>query len=456
MHLAKEIRMSKHIKGFSKLSKEGKIEWLSNTYLEGDTSSINFLKSYWHSDAKTQKLHDEFIENTLSNFYIPFGVAPNFLINKKEYCIPMAIEESSVVAAAAKAASFWHDRGGFKAEVLSVNKIGQVHFTWKGEDYERLQGFFSSIKKKLFSDTTSITKNMIERGGGIQSIDLVNKTDELDNYYQIHATFNTCDSMGANFINSVLEQFAETLKTEVASYSEFAEKEKDLTVIMCILSNYTPECIVRASVSCPVSELTISNEIDPEMFVDKFLQAIKIAEIEPYRATTHNKGIFNGIDSVIIATGNDFRAVEACGHTFASRDGQYRSLSHAKVEVGVFTFWLDLPLAIGTVGGLTGLHPMVKFAHKLLGNPNAEELMGIVAVVGLAQNFGAIRSLTTTGIQQGHMKMHLFNILNQLDATLEERNTIVEYFKDKTVSHSAVVDIFCEMRGISRSEAIKK
>lgn len=448
--------MSKQIKGFSKLSKEGKIEWLTNTYLNGDESAVDFLKSYWHDDAKTQKLHDEFIENTLSNFYIPFGVAPNFLINGKDYCIPMAIEESSVVAAAAKAASFWLDRGGFKAEVLSVNKIGQVHFIWRGSDYTKLNTFFNSIKNKLHSDCVSITKNMIERGGGIQSIELVNKTDELDNYYQIHATFNTCDSMGANFINSVLEQFATTIKAEIANYSDFTEEEKDLTVVMCILSNYTPECIVRASVSCPVSKLSVSNDIDPEMFADKFLQAIKIAEIEPYRATTHNKGIFNGIDSVIIATGNDFRAVEACGHTYASRDGQYRSLSHAKVENGIFTFWLDLPLAVGTVGGLTGLHPMVKFAHKLLGNPSAEELMGIVAVVGLAQNFGAVRSLTTTGIQQGHMKMHLFNILNQLEATAEERVAIVNYFKDKTVSHSAVVNVFCEMRGIPTSEAIKR
>lgn len=448
--------MSKRIKGFSKLSKEGKIEWLSNTYLDADDTAINFLKSYWNTDEDVQKLHDEFIENTISNFYLPFGVAPNFLINGKDYCVPMAIEESSVVAAAAKAATFWYDRGGFKTEVLSVKKIGQVHFIWKGEDYEKLLNFFNEVKPQLLEDTKSITQNMEARGGGILSIDLVNKTELEDGYYQIHATFDTCDSMGANFINSVLEQFSKTFQNAIQNYDGFTENEKDITVIMCILSNYTPECIVRASVSCPVSELTVEKDIEPETFVQKFLQAIRIAEIEPHRATTHNKGIFNGIDSVIIATGNDFRAVEACGHTYASRDGQYKSLTHAKVEDGIFTFWLDLPLAVGTVGGLTALHPMVKFAHKLLGHPNAEELMGIVATVGLAQNFGAVRSLVTTGIQKGHMKMHLLNILNQLEATQEEKDKIVEYFKDKVVSHNAAVKAFCDLRGIPVSDLVKK
>lgn len=448
--------MSKQISGFSKLSKEAKIEWLANEYLNGDTEAIETLKSYWNANPDVQKLHDEFIENTITNFYVPFGVAPNFLINGKLYCVPMAIEESSVVAAAAKAASFWLDRGGFKTTVISTKKIGQVHFTWKGNDYEKLLTFFNSLKEKFYTETESITKNMQARGGGILSIDLVNKTELEPGYYQIHATFDTRDSMGANFINSILEKFAQVLKQEISNHSEFSQDEKEVVVIMCILSNYTPECIVRAEVSCPISELNVDSEITPELFVQKFLQAIRIAEIEPHRATTHNKGIFNGIDSVIIATGNDFRAVEACGHTYASRDGQYRSLSHAKVENGIFTFWLDLPLAVGTVGGLTGLHPMVKFSHKLLGNPNAEELMQVVATVGLAQNFGAVRSLVTTGIQKGHMKMHLLNILNQLEATEEEKTTIQNYFEDKVVSHSDVVNQFCKLRGITQSDLVKK
>lgn len=442
---------NKTIKGFSKLTKEAKIEWLTKEYLEGDDASIELLKSYWHNDTKTQKLHDEFIENTLTNFYLPFGVAPNFMINDTIYCIPMAIEESSVVAAAAKSASFWLNRGGFKAEVVSTIKVGHVHFAWYGE-YERLLDFFSRVKDKFFQNTEDLTANMRSRGGGIVDIQLINKSDLEPNYYQLIAKFETCDSMGANFINSLLEEFSKTLTTEIENDNILTTEEKKIQVIMCILSNYTPECLVRSEVSCKVEELTEGTDMSAELFVEKFKQAIHIAKIEPYRATTHNKGIFNGIDSVVLATGNDFRAVEACGHTYAAKDGQYKSLTHVSVENGIFRFWIEIPMALGTVGGLTKLHPIVKFSHKLLGNPNAEELMMITATAGLAQNFGAIRSLVTTGIQKGHMKMHLLNILNQLEATDIEKKQIVELFKTKTVTHKGVVDEFCKMRGIENKD----
>lgn len=446
---------NKIIKGFSKLSKEAKMEWIVKEYLDNDAEAIDFLKSYWHEDKDKQKLHDEFIENTITNFYIPFGVAPNFKINDKIYCVPMAIEESSVVAASAKSASFWLDRGGFKADVISTIKIGHVHFAWYGE-YERLRAFFDKVKHKLFEGTEELTANMRARGGGILSIELVNKSDLEPNYYQLMARFETCDSMGANFINSCLEEFSKIFQAEMEADAELTADEKRIQVIMCILSNYTPECIVRSEVSCPIERLTEGTDITPEKFCEKFEQAIHVARIEPYRATTHNKGIFNGIDSVVIATGNDFRAVEACGHTYAARDGQYRSLTDVEVKDGIFRFWIDIPMALGTVGGLTKLHPMVSFAHKLLGNPNAEELMKITASVGLAQNFGAIRSLVTTGIQKGHMKMHLLNILNQLGATEEEKSQATEYFKDKVVAHKDVVNYFCEMRGIESPEQVRK
>jgi len=169
-------------------------------------------------------------------------------------------------------------------------------------------------------------------------------------------------------------------------------------------------------------------------------KAIRIAHIDPYRATTHNKGIFNGIDAVILATCNDFRAIEAGGHTYAAKDGQYKSLSHCSIENGIFKFWLDVPLAIGTVGGLTKLHPVAKRSLELLGNPDARTLMQIVAVTGLAQNFAALRSLVTVGIQKGHMKMHLLNILNHLEASEKQIKEAVAYFKDKVVSFSAVRD----------------
>lgn len=436
------------IKGFSKLSKEAKIEWIAANYLGSDPQAIDFLKSYWHEDAATQKLHDEFIENTITNFYLPFGVAPNFMIDGKNYCVPMAIEESSVVAAAAKSANFWLDKGGFHTEVIDMEKIGHVHFIWNGSDASRLQAFFNDIHQKFFDHTNHITKNMQVRGGGILSVELVDKTAEEKGYFQIKATFDTCDSMGANFINSVLEEFSKILRNEIETTQLLSEDERKVQVIMCILSNYTPNCIVRAEVRAPLSLMNDGDDMTGEEFAEKFCRAVRIAEIEPYRATTHNKGIMNGIDSVIIATGNDFRAVEACAHTYASRSGKYQSLTHAEVKDGQFRFWLDIPLALGTVGGLTNLHPMVKLAYKMLGNPNAQELMRITAVVGLAQNFSALRSLVTSGIQKGHMKMHLLNILNQLEATEEEKVKIVDHFKDNVVSYSATVEIFCKIRGI--------
>ena len=437
--------MNKPVAGFSKLSKEEKINWIAKEYFSTPSEAIALLKNYWNTDEKIQKLHDEFIENTITNFYIPLGVAPNFLINGKYSTIPMAIEESSVVAAASKSANYWSTRGGFKATVINTEKIGQVHFLYKG-DVSKLELFFVQNKAKFFSNTESITKNMQKRGGGILDIVLNDKTNLLPNYYQLHATFETKDSMGANFINSCLEQFAKTLKEESQTYELFSESEKDITVIMSILSNYVPNCIVRAEVSCPVNELAEKHILNPQDFAERFVQAVRIAEVEPFRAVTHNKGIMNGVDAVVLATGNDFRAVEAGIHAYASKSGQYSSLSHAKIENGVFTFWLEIPLALGTVGGLTTLHPLVKLSLEMLKKPSASELMEVVAVAGLAQNFAALRSLTTTGIQDGHMKMHLNNILNQFGANDDERILIRKHFKHNTVSHSAVADYIDNLR----------
>lgn len=432
--------MAKTITGFSKLSKSDKIDWLVETYFGDSQSAKALMKQYWNSDKKLQMLHDEFIENTITNYYLPLGVAPNFLINGNVYAIPMAIEESSVVAAASKAAKFWFDRGGFKAEVISTEKIGQVHFTYDGS-FEELSTFFKTIKPMLLNEVKPISKNMEKRGGGILDILLCNKSDLLDNYYQLHATFETLDAMGANFINSCLEQFAKTLKSE-AKHS----LDGNLDIIMSILSNYVPNCIVKAEVSCAVEDLSDNPNISAKQFAEKFIQAVRIAEVEPYRAVTHNKGIMNGIDAVIMATGNDFRAVEASVHAYASKSGKYRSLTHAEINNDTFKFWIEIPLALGTVGGLTKLHPLVKLALEMLGNPSAKDLMKIVAVAGLAQNFAALRSLITTGIQEGHMKMHLMNILNQMEATAEEKEKVVAHFKNNTVTHSAVVSEIEKLR----------
>ena len=215
---------------------------------------------------------------------------------------------------------------------------------------------------------------------------------------------------------------------------------------MSILSNYVPGCVVRAEVSCPVSELSEADGIDPQLFANKFVQAVRIAEVEPYRAVTHNKGIMNGIDAVVLATGNDFRAIEAAAHAYAAKDGSYSSLTHATIEDGIFKFWIEIPLALGTVGGLTKLHPLVKLNLEMLGNPSAPQLMEIIAVAGLAQNFGAVKSLTTTGIQKGHMKMHLMNMLNQFEASEEEKNLAIQHFKTNKVTYSAVGNLITNLR----------
>ncbi|MCG2792507.1 MAG: hydroxymethylglutaryl-CoA reductase, degradative [Weeksellaceae bacterium] len=435
------------IEGFSKLSKQRKIDWLITEYLSNDRSYEQILQQYWNNDAALQKMHDEFSENTISNFYMPYGIAPNFLIDGKLLALPMAIEESSVVAAASKAAKFWINKGGFKTTIINTEKLGHTHFIFKTEAHKLLHFFNFKLKKKLLQTTEDITKNMRNRGGGILDIKLIDKTAELEDYYQLKASFDTVDSMGANFINSCLEQFGKTLKEEVAKEESFSQEEKDsFQIVMNILSNYTPECIVRAEVSCKIEDLKDESGISNEEFAWKFKQAVTIAEIEPYRATTHNKGIMNGVDAVVIATGNDFRATEACAHAYAARNGKYSSLTHCTTDNGIFRFWIDLPISVGVVGGLTNLHPLVKFSLALLGKPSAQELMSILAVSGLAQNFGALRSLVTTGIQKGHMKMHLFNILNQFGATEEEKQHFVTYFKDKTVSHHEVISELEKLR----------
>ena len=424
-------------KGFSKLLKEEKLKLIAN-YFENPGEVISLLKSYWHSDSRQQQLFDEFSENTITNFFIPYGISPNVTINGKDYIVPMVIEESSVVAAASAAAKFWGERGGFHAEVIDVRKVGQVHFGWGG-DKEQLFELFPEIEKRLLADTDAMTEKMRKRGGGILGMRLIDYTAQIPDYYQIRVEFGTGDAMGANFINSALEQFGHSLQDFFAEQKDLPEELRKVEIIMTILSNNTPDCRVKVWVECPVEQLDgIDEHLSGAEYAKKFKKAVDIAHIDTDRATTHNKGIYNGIDAVVLATGNDFRAVEAAGHTFASRNGHYESLSTVTIENGIFHFELEVPMALGTVGGLTSLHPLAKKTLELLGNPTAPELMMIAATMGLANNFSAVRSLTTKGIQAGHMKMHLNNILNQLNATDEEKRQAREYFKDKTVSYAGV------------------
>jgi hydroxymethylglutaryl-CoA reductase len=419
------------VNGFSKFSRSERLDWLKReTNLSPQT--VEILDTHLHRGESIQEVYDDLSENTLSNYYLPLGLAPNFLINGDLMVLPMVIEESSVVAAASHAAKFWASHGGFHTRVVGTVKVGQVHFSWSGSP-ETLLNIFNQNQSSLLESVKSLTLRMEERGGGIQSMEIQSTHPSLANHYQLLVRFQTAEAMGANFINSVLEGLASFLPTMMEKNSS----EGSLEVIMSILSNYTPESLVRCYVETSTQVFkNLSSELSADQFARKFQQAVDIAIHDPYRAVTHNKGIFNGMDAVVLATGNDFRAVEACGHAYASKNGSYSSLSRVDLSEGSFRFTLEVPLAVGTIGGLTGTHPMARASLEILGNPSAEELMQIIAAAGLANNFSAVRSLITSGIQQGHMKMHMGNMLRQLKASKEEADQAAQHFANRTLSYS--------------------
>ena len=427
--------MPNKIIGFSKLSRVEKIDWLNKNILDNSHQVKLILDKYLNSNKDIQAIHDSFSENSISNFYLPYSVSPNFLINDKIYTIPLVTEESSVVAALSNAAKFWFDKGGFKTEVKSFTKKGQIHFSFDG-DKNILEEFIKINKKEILKSTDIIAKNMKKRGGGISSIQLIDKTDELKSYFQLSVDFNTSDSMGANFINSCLESMSKKIKELSDEY--FKKNNYSINIIMSILSNYTPDCIVESYAECDINDLVDIANIEPKEFAEKMKYAFDIAKIDISRAVTHNKGIMNGIDAILIATGNDFRAVEAGIHAYASSNSKYQSLSECSISGNKFRLSLKIPLSVGTVGGITDLHPLVKLSLQILDNPSSKDLMCIIASVGLAQNFAAVKSLITSGIQEGHMKMHLINLLIKNNASEEQIRKAKTYFLNKEINSSSV------------------
>lgn len=434
------------VTGFSRLSRPEKVKWLKEQSKLSD-QALETLNSHLHPDPHIQDLYGDISENNISNFFLPLGLAPNFLINGQLRTIPMVIEESSVVAAASHAAKLWALNGGFNSEVKGMLKTGQVHFTWDG-NLDQLQYTFAGIKENLTVSVAGLTARMEKRGGGIHSMEIRETSPQLPGAFQLFVKFHTANAMGANFINSVLEALARVFKSEM----EKALPGSSLDIVMSILSNYTPECLVSCEVEChPSSFDQLDKDKSGQLFAETFVQAVELAQHDTHRAVTHNKGIFNGMDAVVMATGNDYRALEAAAHAYAARGGTYASLSHAQLSKTSFSLSLELPMAIGTVGGLTSIHPMAETAMEILGLPSAEELMQIVAAAGLATNFSALRSLITTGIQQGHMKMHLGNILRQLKATAEESLQLRTAFSDRTVSFADVEKFLNTLRNQNKS-----
>lgn len=380
-------RYEELFKGFSKLDREDRINRLIKIgVLTGEDAE--FLKA---GSPMELELAEKFIENVIGYFPMSMGVATNFIIDSKPYIIPMVVEETSIIAAASKTAKWVRESGEIQTEIFGQDIVGQIQLSVV-KDFLAFKSRIHQNREKLITMANEIVaKGLVKRGGGVTDIQVRHllRPDGRD-MAVIHVLANPCDAMGANIMN----QICEFLKPKI----------EDLTgevVTMCILSNLVDSKVTRAKI--------ILQNVDTEL-AEKIEEGSLFSQLDPYRAATNNKGVLNGIDPILIATGNDWRAVEAGIHAYASRDGQYRSVTRWKQEgkdlVGVF----EAPIVVGVVGGVTSLHPIAKMSLQMMGIESAGELSRVCAAVGLATNLGAIRALTTVGIIEGHMKLHIKNL----------------------------------------------
>lgn len=380
--------------GFSKLGKEERLQRLID--LGALTpEDIAYLRQGGVSDTT---LADKLIENVIGYFQLPLGVATNFCIDGRDYVIPMAVEETSIIAALSKTAKWIRQSGRITTSISGECILGQIQIA-KVQNFERLSRSFSKNKIFLIEQVNAeVAANMVRRGGGVIDLQLRKLTRPDGGVMAvIHLTMNSCNAMGANIINQVLEY----LKTPI-------EHLTGETVTMCILSNLNDQKLTTARVVIEAVDETLGTRLQ---------EASLFAETDSYRAATHNKGVMNGIDPVLIATGNDWRAVEAGVHAYAARSGQYQAISRWRYDAGTLEGELTAPIVVGTVGGVTALHPTAKLCLRMMGIESAHELSRVIAAVGLVQNLGAIRALCTEGIIQGHMKLHLDNLLLVAGAT---------------------------------------
>lgn len=364
----------------------------------------------YSNEALDLEKADKMIENVIGTFQLPLGLGLNFLINNKEYKIPMAVEEPSIIASASYIAKLVRDAGGFKTEATERVMIGQIQVVGC-EDFHLAKETILEHKEELIELANEAYPSLQKRGGGAEDLDvrLLNESESI--YSQmlvIHLYVNTCDAMGANIINTMVESIAPNV--------EVLTKGK---VYLRILSNYANRSLAKATCTIP-QELLATEGFSGEEVRDGVIHAYEFAASDPYRAVTHNKGIMNGIDPVIIATGNDWRAVEAGAHAYASKDGQYGSMTTwSKNEAGDLVGELELPMSLGIVGGASRVHPMAKLVYDILDVESASELAQVVVTVGLAQNLGALKALVTDGIQKGHMGLHSRTVAMSAGATGE-------------------------------------
>ncbi len=427
---------SSRLKGFYKLKRGERLDVLSafadlpvdQTRLLGQDGALSF------------EVADLFIENAIGSFPLPLGLGTSFSINNKDYVVPMAVEESSVIAAASNAAKWVYESGGFQAQALSHLMIGQIQVLDLPVDQ------FENTKQKILDASDSLLKianevhpRLLMRGGGAQRIEVRTFPEAEIPFLVVHVLLDTRDAMGANLVNSVCEK----LGPEIATLSGGR-------VGLRILSNLADQKLfqAKARVNPALLALKESSALDGADIAKRIVEAFVFADNDPYRAATHNKGIMNGVDPVVIATGNDWRAVEAGAHAYAAQSGRYRSLSRWAIAAdGWLEGSLTIPLQLGTVGGVTRLHPLTKISLQILGNPGSEELGQIIACAGLASNLAALRALVSTGIQRGHMKLHAKNLAMAAGA----KNSETEYVANElvlrgVVSASAAETILAELR----------
>lgn len=419
-----EDKKSSQVSGFYKKSIEERIEFVKNF------SNLTDEETKIFSSTLDLETADRMIENVLGTFELPLGIAVNFHINGKDYLIPMTTEESSVVAAASNAAKIARIHGGFTTECSQPLMIGQMQLL-KMDDVVGAAQKIMDHKKELLNLANAQDKVLVEFGGGAKDLEVRILDSPLGKMIVTHLIVDVRDAMGANAVNTMCEALAPML-----------EEITDGKVRLKILSNLADKRIVKAKA------IFDKEKIGGEQVVDAFLESYTLAAIDPYRAATHNKGIMNGIDSLIIATGNDFRAIEAGAHAYAARNGQYTSLtSYYKDKNGNLVGEIELPLAVGIVGGAGNIHPKARLCKKILGIKTAQELAEIVASLGLAQNFAAVFALSTVGIQKGHMSLHAKNIAVMAGATGDQIDKVAEQIvKEKKIKLDRAKEILEELK----------
>lgn len=409
----KETQVSSRLPGFYKLKSSERVAKLAELcgLTEQEVASLN------DAGALPMETADQMIENAIGVLGLPLGIGLNFVINGRDYLVPMAVEEPSVVAAVSLAAKIVREAGGFQAEADDSLMIGQVQVVDYG-DAKKAEEAVLARKEEILALANSFHPAMQRRGGGARDLEVrilpAPEGPEGEPLFVVHLIIDTQDAMGANLINTVAEGVA-----------PFIEELTGGKVYLRILSNLADRRLARASCRIPVSQLADFGMTGEEM-ARGIVQASRFAEADPYRAATHNKGVMNGIDAVAIATGNDWRAIEAGAHAYACRNGKYEPLSVWRVEDGHLVGRIELPLAIGTVGGPIKVHPLVRLVHRVLRVSGARELAQVMAAVGLAQNLAAIRALGSVGIQKGHMALHARSVAVEAGARGEQVQRIAD------------------------------